>query len=259
MTRMPPAPLSARNTSPFGAVLISRGMSSPRATRLTLKPGSTCSGAGCGIATTDGPRAADDVANGAGRSEGVIRCTTPGASCRQSPNTTGPLPTPCANAGVARDAMRVTAWIRMISNTRAAYLGCRAMRCAALLGVDRDPRHPAAEHAERLRRALRQIDHTLGGGEAVGDRDDDLLAGILQRHPDAGAERQPVMSGRHSVLVEHLAACGAPPVPRPAVPRSDAVLLIERSRRIRYGGGRVPRYCLVICLGADPPRPGVRR
>jgi len=83
--RTRPAPLSARKTSPFGAVRSTRGMSRPEASNSTRNPAGTRGSADPERATTDGLSEADRVARGGGRSSGEIRRAIPGASVLQSP------------------------------------------------------------------------------------------------------------------------------------------------------------------------------
>ena len=83
--RIRSAPLSARNTSPFGATRMVRGRSRPEAYSSTANPGGTCSVAPAGRSTTDGARATDCVAKGGGIASGAMCRTTPDASSRQSP------------------------------------------------------------------------------------------------------------------------------------------------------------------------------
>ena len=99
-TRIRPAPLSATKRSPLGAVRTTRGLESPAAKRSTAKPGSA-------FGTTAGVRGArrgglptEAVAKGEGRSAGVIRRRTPGASVRQSPKAAWPIRTPSAASAV---------------------------------------------------------------------------------------------------------------------------------------------------------------
>jgi len=55
-------------------------------------------------------------------------------------------------------------------------------------------------------------------GLAVGDGHDDAAAGVLHRHADAAAQGQAGVRGGHGILVEDLAAAGAPAVVPSAVP-----------------------------------------
>ena len=72
--------------SPFGAVRIHRGLSSPDANISTLNPAGATGHAFSGRATTSGPFCADSVANGCGRSFTVILRIVPGFSYRKSVN-----------------------------------------------------------------------------------------------------------------------------------------------------------------------------
>src|ERR1019366_8450766 len=83
---MSPAWLSAKKTSPLGAVEILRGSSRPVANNSTLNPAGACGQASCGRSTTRGQLSAELVAYGAGRSLAVILCIAPGFSERKSVN-----------------------------------------------------------------------------------------------------------------------------------------------------------------------------
>src|SRR5579872_1620219 len=85
-TRIFPLLLSARKTSPFGAVRISRGLSNPVAYCWTVNPLGALGHALRGRATTLGPLLAVSVAYGAGRSCTVILRLFPGSSKRKSVN-----------------------------------------------------------------------------------------------------------------------------------------------------------------------------
>ena len=78
--RMRPPLLSARNTSPFGAVRIARGPSSPLAISVATNPGGTAGPAPSGRSTTEAPRLADALAYGAGMVAASYRWRVPGAS-----------------------------------------------------------------------------------------------------------------------------------------------------------------------------------
>ncbi len=97
--------------SPLGAVRMARGPSSPRANGATVKPAGTLGAAPSGGATTLA-WAAFIVWSGGGRSPTVTRCTTPGASSRQSPNTALPAglaPGLAAGAGAGCEQAEVAA------------------------------------------------------------------------------------------------------------------------------------------------------
>src|SRR5208282_608353 len=85
-TRIFPLLLSARKTSPLGAVRISLGLSSPVAYCCTLNPAGAFGQAPCGRGTTCGALPAESVAYGAGRSCAVILRIFPGSSKRKSVN-----------------------------------------------------------------------------------------------------------------------------------------------------------------------------
>src|SRR5256885_12299160 len=84
-----PAILSARNTSPLGALRISRGSCRPDAYTSTLKPGGTCGHAFAGRGTIFGTLPDEGVASGRGRSFAVIFRVLPGLSYRKSVNGGG--------------------------------------------------------------------------------------------------------------------------------------------------------------------------
>src|SRR3974390_1529810 len=85
-TRICPAPVSARNRSPFGAVRIRRVSFNPLANCSTLNPSGALGQAFAGRATRFGPLSADSVAKGFGRSCTMILCVRPGSSARKSTN-----------------------------------------------------------------------------------------------------------------------------------------------------------------------------
>ncbi len=88
--------------SPFGATRMTRGLLRPLAKRSTVKPGGAFGMSTPVRAARCDLYAVDFVAKGAGRSAGVIRRRTPGASVRQSPNASAPVRTvSSANAGAA--------------------------------------------------------------------------------------------------------------------------------------------------------------
>src|SRR3984885_11615689 len=83
-TRIFPLSLSARKTSPLGAVLINLGLSNPVAYCWTVNPVGALGHALRGRATTLGPLLAVSVAYGAGKSWTVILRLFPGSSKRKS-------------------------------------------------------------------------------------------------------------------------------------------------------------------------------
>src|ERR1700730_1222419 len=83
-TLIRPLLLSARKKSPLGAVRINLGLSSPVAYCCTVNPAGAFGHASCGRAINRGPRFADSVAYGAGRSRAVILRIFPGCSKRKS-------------------------------------------------------------------------------------------------------------------------------------------------------------------------------
>src|ERR1035438_9562590 len=83
---MSPAWLSAKKTSPLGAVEILRGSLRPVANNSTLNPAGACGQAFFGRATMRGQLSAELVAYGAGRSFPVILWIAPGFSERKSVN-----------------------------------------------------------------------------------------------------------------------------------------------------------------------------
>src|ERR1700722_17911597 len=88
--------------SPFGAVRMTRGVLSPVANCSTVKPGGAFGTSASVQASWCDMFAVERVAYGAGKSAGVIRRRTPGASVRQSPNAAAPVRTASsANAGAA--------------------------------------------------------------------------------------------------------------------------------------------------------------
>ena len=87
-----PAPLSARNTSPLGAVRMTRGSLRFLVMTSTAKPNGALGSTPCGRADL-AAAALDDggVALGGGKSAGVMRNRRPGVSMRQSANAAGPV------------------------------------------------------------------------------------------------------------------------------------------------------------------------
>jgi hypothetical protein len=71
-TLIAPAPVAARNTSPFGARSATRGLSASCANTLTVKPGITVGSVPLGRACTRALLPALSVANGAARSVGLM-------------------------------------------------------------------------------------------------------------------------------------------------------------------------------------------
>src|SRR5580704_10629573 len=84
-----PLLLSARKTSPLGAVRINLGLSSPVAYCCTVNPAGAFGHASRGRLTMRGPLFDDSVRYGAGRSCTVILRTVPGCSKRKSVNGAG--------------------------------------------------------------------------------------------------------------------------------------------------------------------------
>jgi hypothetical protein len=94
-TLMRPGPLSTTNKSPFGAVMILRGLLNFSASKSTSNPAGAFNAAPSGRRTMCGPLSTDFVANGAGKSFVVSIRRTPGASVLQSPSASAPVRSGC--------------------------------------------------------------------------------------------------------------------------------------------------------------------
>ncbi len=111
-TRTSPAPLSATNTSPFGATASLRGPERPLAKRFTLYPSGARGIAPSGRGTTLGGLDDGGVSKGFGRSAGLISQRTPGALACQSAKASAPCLTGgllCPSAGAALSAVTTPA------------------------------------------------------------------------------------------------------------------------------------------------------